>query len=258
MPDTNPSTVVIKIGGSTLAAEDTSLADVVALSQEPRRPVLVHGGGPEITSWMKKLGLRAEFVRGLRVTDAPSLEVAAAVLAGLINKQLVAGLLAAGGRAAGLSGADGAMLRGRVTDADLGLVAGGVEVDVEPLEALMGSRYIPVVAPLAVDESDGHRLLNVNADTVAGALASALRATHLVFLTDVDGVLDDGRLLSRVPVARAEALIESGIVKGGMIPKVQACIDARRAGVEPHIINATTPHALIACVDGPSPGTTVV
>ena len=168
------------------------------------------------------------------------------------------GLLAEGGRAVGLSGADGAMLRGRVTDADLGLVAGSVEVDVEVLEALMGSGFIPVVAPLALDAGDGGRLLNVNADTVAGALASALGASHLVFLTDVDGVLDEGRLLSRVPVARAEALISSGIVKGGMIPKMQACIDARRAGVEPHIINATTPHALLACVDGASPGTTVV
>ena len=258
MPDTNPPTVVIKIGGSTLAADDTSLADVVALSQEARRPVLVHGGGPEITSWMKKLGLRAEFVRGLRVTDAPGLDVASAVLAGLINKRLVAGLLAEGGRAVGLSGADGGMLRGRVTDASLGLVAGSVEVDVGPLEALMGPGYIPVVAPLAVDESEGHRLLNVNADTVAGALAAALGATHLVFLTDVDGVLDDGRLLGHLPVARAEALISSGIVKGGMIPKVQACIDARMAGVEPHIINATVPHALVACVNGASPGTTVV
>ncbi len=258
MPDTNRSTVVIKIGGSTLAAEDTSLADIVALSQGPRRPVLVHGGGPEITSWMEKLGLRAEFVRGLRVTDATSRDVASAVLAGLINKRLVAGLLAEGGRAVGLSGADGGMLRGRVTDASLGLVAGSVEVDVGPLEALMGPGYIPVVAPLAVDESEGHRLLNVNADTVAGALAAALGATHLVFLTDVDGVLDDGRLLGHLPVARAEALISSGIVKGGMIPKVQACIDARMAGVEPHIINATVPHALVACVNGASPGTTVV
>ena len=257
MPASNSSTVVIKIGGSTLAAEDTSLADVVALSQGPRQPVVVHGGGPEVTSWMKKFGLRAEFTRGLRVTDAPALEVVAAV-GGLINKQLVAGLLAAGGRAVGVSGADGAMLRGRVTDAELGLVAGSVEVDVALLEALMGAGYVPVVAPLAVDEGAGHRLLNVNADTVAGALAAALHATHLVFLTDVDGVLDDGRLLSRVPVARAEALIESGVVKGGMIPKVRACIDARTAGVEPHIISATTPHALIACVDGPSPGTTVV
>ena len=258
MPASNPPTIVIKIGGSTLADDDTSLADVVALSQGPRRPVLVHGGGPEVTSWMKNLGLRAEFVSGLRVTDAPGLEVASAVLAGLINKRLVAGLLAEGGRAVGLSGADGAMLRGRVTDAGLGLVAGEVEVDVGPLEALMGSRYIPVVAPLAVDAGNGHRLLNVNADTAAGALASALRATHLVFLTDVDGVLDDGRVLGRVPVARAEALIESGVVKGGMIPKVRACIDARMAGVEPHIINAATPHALVACVDGASTGTTVV
>ncbi len=258
MPETNPTIVVIKIGGSTLAGEDTSLADVVALAHGPQRPVLVHGGGPEITSWMKRLGLRPEFVRGLRVTDAAGLDVASAVLAGLINKRLVAGLLAGGGRAVGLSGADGAMLRGRVTDADLGLVAGSVEVDVEVLEALMGSGFIPVVAPLALDAGDGGRLLNVNADTVAGALASALGASHLVFLTDVDGVLDEGRLLSRVPVARAEALISSGIVKGGMIPKMQACIDARRAGVEPHIINATTPHALLACVDGASPGTTVV
>ena len=258
MPDTNTPSVVIKIGGSTLGADDTSLADVVALSQEPRRMVVVHGGGPEITSWMNKLGLRAEFVRGLRVTDGPGLDVASAVLGGLINKRLVAGLLAEGGRAVGLSGADGAMLRGGVTDPGLGLVAGSVEVDVGPLEALMGAGYIPVVAPLAVDESEGHRLLNVNADTVAGALAAALGATHLVFLTDVDGVLDDGRLLGHLPVARAQALISSGIVKGGMIPKVQACIDARTAGVQPHIINATTPHALVACVNGASAGTTIV
>ena len=258
MADTNSSTVVIKIGGSTLGAEDTSLADVVALSRGPPHPVLVHGGGPQITSWMTKLGLRAQFVRGLRVTDAPSLDVASAVLAGLINKQLVAGLLAEGGRALGLSGADGALLRGRVTDADLGLVAGEIEVDVEPLETLMGARYIPVVAPLAVEAGAGHRLLNVNADTAAGALATALRATHLVFLTDVDGVLDGGRVLHRVPVARAEELIESGVAKGGMIPKLRACIEARRAGVAAHIINATTPHALVECINGASSGTTVV
>ena len=258
MVDTTPSVLVIKIGGSTLGRADTSLADVAALADGPAQPVLVHGGGPEITSWMKKLGLQPQFVRGLRVTDAPGLDIAAAVLAGLVNKRLVAGLLAEGGRAVGLSGADGGLLQGTVIEAELGLVAGDVEVDVGPLKALLDASYIPVVAPLAVDVSEGHRLLNVNADTAAGALATAVGAARLVFLTDVDGVMHDGRLLRRVPVARAGELIASGIVKGGMIPKLQACIEASKAGIGAHIINATAPHALLDCVSGGSTGTTVV
>ena len=259
MVDAEGTTLLIKIGGSTLGASDTSLADVAALARTARCPVLVHGGGPEVTSWMAKLGIRAEFVGGLRVTDGPGLDVAIAVLAGLINKRLVAKLLAEGSKAVGLSGADGALLRGTVTDAALGSVAGRVDVDPAPVQTLLRAGYTPVIAPLAIEADASHRLLNVNADTAAGALAVALGAAHLIFLTDVDGILDSqGRLLKRVPKAGAEGLINSGVVRGGMIPKLRACLQACEAGIAAHIINGTRPRALLDCVDGASTGTTVV
>jgi acetylglutamate kinase len=255
---TDESIILIKIGGSTLGSEDTSFRDIARLQQEGMRPVVVHGGGPAITSWMAKLGIRAEFVNGLRVTDEPSLEVVTAVLAGMINKRLVAQITAAGANAVGLCGADGRLFRGTVTEPELGYVAGRISVDPAPLKTLLDGGYVPVIAPIAVDMAHGHHLLNVNADTAAGATAAALKASHLVFLTDVDGILDSsGRLLQRVPVDTAEGLIGSGIVKGGMIPKLQACIDACRAGITAHIVNGTSPRALLHCLDGTVTGTTV-
>ena len=226
------STVLIKIGGSTLGADDTTLSDVAVLQHSGERVVIVHGGGPAITSWMSKLGIRAEFVRGLRVTDAPSLEVATAVLAGVVNKQLVADAAFAGVKPMGISGADGSLMRGHITEADLGFVAGRVEIDTAPIESLLAAGYVPIIAPIAVDAGNARQLLNVNADTAAGAIAMAIGASHLVFLTDVDGILDSsGRVLGKIPAATGESLIGSGVVKGGMIPKLQACIEASQAGV---------------------------
>ena len=258
------SIVVVKIGGSTLGAHDSSLADIVAMQHQGMRPVVVHGGGSAITQWMAKLGIRAEFVDGLRVTDAASLEVVAAVLAGLINKQLVALLLGLKGKAVGFSGADGALLQGSIERPNLGFVAGNtLEVDPGPVHALLERAYIPVIAPLAVqqsaDGSEGCQLLNVNADTAAGAIAVALGASHLVFLTDVDGVLDSsGRLIPRVSSHQADGLIGSGIVKEGMIPKLEASLYAASHGTPSFLINGTRPSALMECLNGTLTGTAVV
>lgn len=251
--------ILIKIGGSTLGSEDTSFGDVAALQRQGARPVVVHGGGPAITSWMGKMGIRAEFVRGLRVTDAASLEVATAVLAGLINKSLVSELRSAGVNAVGVSGADGGLLCGRITDPDLGFVAGELEADPSLVEHLAGAGYVPVISPIAVSAADAAQLLNVNADSAAGALAVALSAQRLVFLTDVDGILNaDGRLIKRVPLSTGEDLLHSGIVKGGMLPKLEACILAARSGVEAGIINGTQAGALPSWLGGSLPGTAVV
>ena len=254
--------LLIKIGGSTLDAEDTSLADIVALRRQGSRPVVVHGGGETVTQWMAKQGVRTEFVNGLRVTDAEVLEVATAVLAGLVNKQLVASLLALGGPAVGLSGADGALLQASIEQPDLGYVGSDLQVDARPVLALLESEYIPVVAPIAVQRPEGseqgYHLLNVNADTVAGALAVALGASQLVFLTDVEGVLDSsGRLLQRILHEQAQRLLTSGIVKGGMIPKLEACVYATGHDTSAHIIDGRRPGALLECLQGAVMGTTV-
>ena len=250
--------IVIKIGGSTLGSEDTSFSDVAMLQRQGARPVVVHGGGPAITAWMAKLGLQAEFVRGLRVTDEPSLEVAAAVLGGLINKQLVGEMRNAGVNAVGVSGADGGILRGRITDPDLGFVAGALEADASLIERLADAGYVPVVAPIAASADAPRQLLNVNADSAAGALTVALGAQRLVFLTDVDGILNaDGRLIKRVPLETGEELLHSGVVKGGMIPKLEACLLAARSGARAGIINGTHAGALPAWLEGTHPGTAV-
>ena len=252
---------VVKIGGSTLGSQDTSLADVVALQQQGFQVVIVHGGGAAVTQWMAKLGIQAQFVEGLRVTDAPSLEVVTAVLAGLINKQLVAELLQLGGRAVGISGADGPTLRGHADRPELGFVASSVDVEPGPIRAIISAGYIPVIAPLAVNAQEGHQLLNLNADTAAGAIAVALGAAHLVFLTDVDGVLDNnGRLIPRLSTHQSDDLVRSGAIKGGMIPKLEASLLAAGHGARAHIINGTVPSALRDCMSGngdqrTSPGT---
>jgi acetylglutamate kinase len=252
------STILIKIGGSTLGADDTSFADVAELQKTGARVVIVHGGGPETTSWMAKMGVRAEFEGGLRVTDEAGLSVATAVLAGLINKRLVAQLAAQGVRALGLSGVDGGMVRGVVTKPELGFVAGSVTVDASALYAVLAAGYVPVISPIGIAANDPAQLLNINADTVAGAVAVAIAATHLVFLTDVDGILDaHGRLITRVSLDMAEGLMGSGVVRGGMIPKLEACIQAGNAGTAAHIVSGMKARALMNCLDGSVQGTAV-
>ena len=261
MPDTD-GLLVIKIGGSTLGAEDTTLEDLVALQQEGQHVVVVHGGGPAVTSWMDRQGLEARFVRGLRVTDDASLEIVIAVLAGLVNKQLVAEVNARGGRAAGISGADGPTILAEVTDPEYGRVGQVREVRTVLLRVMLGAGVLPFLSPVGLEISppspDPSPLLNINADTVAGEVAAALAASRLIFLTDVPGVKGAaGSFVDVLTREDCEALIQSGAIGGGMIPKVEACLSAADAGAEALIVDGREPHALRAALRGTASGTRV-
>src|SRR3990167_5957276 len=218
---------VVKLGGSTLGRhpDKSGLDDIAALYAEGRRIVVVHGGGATISEWLDRHGVQSRFVRGLRATDAAALEVVVAVLAGLVNKRLVAQLQARGANALGLSGADGAILRARRYDPELGFVGEVTGVDAEALRAL-AEHAVVVLAPIALEVGEGDaataQLLNLNADTAAGEVAAALGAERLVFLTDVPGVLDgDGKLQASIGPKQARELLASGAVAGGMIPKAE-------------------------------------
>ena len=251
-------TIVVKIGGSTLGSHDTTLDDVVALQEQGARPVVVHGGGREISEWMVRQGLRPRFVQGLRVTDEPSLDIAVAVLTGLINKSLVAALLAKGGQAVGLSGVDGGMLRAEVMDPDLGRVGRVIEVSAGPIDAVASAGFIPVIAPIAVDIANDGSMLNVNADTVAGEIAVAIAAKRLVVMTDVEGVMDSSRrLIPRVTSRQASELVQSNIVARGMVPKIEACLRSLEKVETANIVDGRVPHALRDALDGKAMGTRV-
>ena len=245
--------LVAKIGGSTLGAHDTTLEDIVALQRRGVRPVVVHGGGPLINEWLKAHGVPTRFERGLRVTDARTLDVVVAVLAGLVNKRLVAALTAGGGRAVGLSGVDGGLFKARVLDGKLGYVGEVTEVDARLLLDLMEDGLVPVVAPIAVEwrgEAPTKQLLNINADTAAGAVAVALAARWLVFLTDVPGIRgEDGETVTALSSARAGALTEAGVIEGGMIPKVEACLQAAAAGCRSVIADGRKTGALLEVIE---------
>jgi acetylglutamate kinase len=254
-------TIVVKYGGAAMG--DPALAkafarDVALLKQSGVNPIVVHGGGPQIGEMLKKLGIRSEFKGGLRVTDKATVEIVEMVLAGAINKEIVALINAEGEWAIGLCGKDGNMVfaekaRKTIVDpdsnieqvVDLGFVGEPVEVDRTLIDLLARSEMIPVIAPVAPGR-DGETY-NINADTFAGAIAGALSATRLLFLTDVPGVLDRaGKLIEQLTVAEARAMIEDGSISGGMIPKVETCIEAMQRGVEAVVIlNGKTPHAVL-------------
>lgn len=249
--------VVIKLGGSVGPGE-TVLQEVAWLQALGVRPLLVHGGGPLITRWLDRIGKETHFVDGLRHTDEETLDVARMVLIGLVNSQLVAQLGALGARALGLSGADGRLLLGRVKDPRLGLVGEVERVDATVLGALLDQGFLPVIAPIAVTEAG--QCLNVNADTAAGVIAAAVGAGELLFLTDVPGIQDrDGARLSRLTTAQCDALAASGVIHGGMLPKVDACARAARGGATSHIVDGRPPYAILRqlCAEG-SLGTTIV
>jgi acetylglutamate kinase len=256
-PDSNGISV-IKLGGSTLGAHDTSLRDIAEARRGGRSIVVVHGGGAAVSAWLQRAGVEARFVNGLRVTDAATLEVVVAVLAGVVNKQLVAELSALGAPAIGVSGADSLILQARRYDEGLGFVGKIERVNQFPIEELLRLGYLPVIAPIAIESDGGTQLLNTNADTAAGEIAAALGAERLVFLTDVEGVLaGDGRLLARLSIAEARALIAAGVAGGGMIPKLEAAVRAATAGCTAHIIGGTTPGALARVLAGTGGGTVV-
>ena len=241
-------TIVIKLGGSTLEeAKANVLEDLVLLRYVGINPVLVHGGGAEITAWQHKLGIEAQFIDGLRVTDEKSMEIVKMVLTGKVNPELVTALNALGGQAVGMSGEDGPCILVRPAsggEVDLGMVGEVAQVNPEPITALLERGYIPVVASIGLGY-DG-RSYNVNADAVAAELAVALGARKLILLTDVEGVKDGGgNLVSEMVSHDIVDRIADGSVTGGMIPKLKACARAL-AGVEKaHIIDGRVPHAII-------------
>jgi len=237
-------TLVIKLGGSTLENQRDALEDIVWLRGLGARPVLIHGGGAEINEWLGRLGIPSRFERGLRVTDAQTLDVVRMVLTGKVNGELVCMLGQLGGRAVGLTGLDGALLRARVLTPTLGFVGVVTSVDPGLVDTLSAAGYIPVVAPLALGE-DGS-ILNVNADDAAADLACGLGAAKLLYLSDVPGILDaSGALLSTLTDAQVRALIADGTIYGGMIPKAEACLRALETTGRVHIMDGREPHVLI-------------
>jgi acetylglutamate kinase len=247
--------LVVKLGGTTIADQRQVLDDVARVAR--RRPVvLVHGGGKRITEWLERLGVRSRFEGGLRVTDAAALEVAAAVLRGVVNSELVAGLRDLGVDAVGLSGVDGGLLVAERIPS-LGLVARVVGLRRDLLDAILVGGQVPVVAPLARDE-DGI-VCNVNADDVAAGIAAGLGARQLVLLTDVDGVRDaGGRRLDTLTVAEAEELIASGVIAGGMVPKIRAALAAVGwSGSEAIIADSSAEGALERALSDPTFGTRI-
>ncbi len=254
-------TVVVKYGGNAMGDPELGQAfarDITLLRQSGVKPVVVHGGGPQIGKMLQRLNIVSEFKGGLRVTDKATVEVVEMVLAGSINKEIVQMINAEGGRAVGLCGKDGNLVTARqlkrtMVDPDsniervidLGFVGEPAKVDPTVLKLVLKEAIIPVVAPVAHGE-DGETY-NINADTAAGAIAGSLSAKRLLFLTDVPGVLDkEGNLIKQLSVAKARALMSDGTISGGMIPKVETCIEALERGVEGVVIlNGKVPHAVL-------------
>jgi acetylglutamate kinase len=241
------ATVVVKYGGHAMGEEALAAqfgADIALLKQVGINPVVVHGGGPQINVMLERLAIRSSFVDGLRVTDAATVEIIEMVLAGSVNKHVASLINRAGALAIGVSGKDGGLIRARklvrtrrerIDDADLGFVGEPEAVDVRVIHALTGAGLIPVIAPIGVD-ADG-QTFNINADTVAGAVAGALKAMRLLMLTDVPGVLDERkRLIPELTLAEVEGGIASGMISGGMIPKVENCVEAVRRGAKGAVI----------------------
>ncbi|MGL5080962.1 MAG: acetylglutamate kinase [Microcoleaceae cyanobacterium] len=245
-------TIVVKYGGAAMkesTLKDQVMRDIVLLSYVGIRPVLVHGGGPEINIWLEKLGIESQFKNGLRVTDAATMDVVEMVLVGRVNKEIVALINQAGGAAVGLCGKDANLIKARPQGAaDIGFVGEVTSVDAKLLVSLVDSGYIPVVSSVAAD--DAGQAYNINADTAAGEIAAALGAEKLILLTDTAGILEDYHnpetLIAKLDIQEARGLIEKGIVSGGMIPKVNCCVRSLAQGVRAaHIIDGRVPHALL-------------
>ena len=254
--------IVIKLGGATLGNHDTIIEDAVKLQRQGRALVIVHGGARIVTEWLARQGTATRFVRGERVTDGLTLEMVTAVLGGLVNKEIVAAINSLGGQAVGITGIDGNLLQGSLRDKEMGYVARITRINISLLEALLKSGYLPVVAPLSMyafdRPEDAPLVLNVNGDTVAGEIAAATRAERLIFLTDVAGICDQsGGLIAELLASEAEALLASGMVSGGMIPKVKACLRAIPQGSVARIIDGRKPHALFREIEAGGLGTTI-
>ncbi len=249
-------TIVIKYGGAAMINEgvrQSVIQDLILMQQVGMKPVLVHGGGPEIDRMLKKLNKEAIFVEGLRYTDDETMEIVQMVLGGKVNKDLVEFFARMGGKAVGISGADGGLFmakRMRKNGQDLGLVGDIQSVNTEMIKSLLDNGIIPVVASIALRSDEEWGFYNVNADTAAGSLAIALKAEKLILLTDVPGVMEDksdlGTLIREMDAQMAKTLMKRGVIKAGMIPKVEGCLTALAQGVSAaHIVDGRSPHSLL-------------
>ena len=245
-------TIVVKYGGAAMkdsTLKDKVIRDIVFLSCVGLRPIVVHGGGPEINSWLDKLGIEPQFKNGLRVTDAATMDVVEMVLVGRVNKEIVSLINRAGGSAVGLCGKDGNLIKARPDGREgIGFVGEVSNMDVKILESLLKNGHIPVVSSVAADEMG--QAYNINADTVAGELAAAIGAEKLILLTDTAGILKDYKdpstIIYKLDIQEARELIANGVVGGGMIPKVNCCVRSLAQGVRAaHIIDGRIPHALL-------------
>ena len=259
---------MVKLGGATFGRHEPTVLDIgdvediVELQRRDKSLIIVHGGGKLTTEWLNRQGISSQFVKGERVTDGPTLDVAVSVLAGLVNKEIVAAINSRGGQAVGISGVDGALIQSEVKDKELGYVGRVMKVNLVLLEALLQAGYIPVVAPLGLHSGDRPDqtppMLNINADVVAGEIAAAIGAERLIFLTDVAGICDQqGRLLPQLSTSEAEALMASGVASGGMIPKIKACLRALSSTQAVSIIGGKIPHALLKEIEEGDVGTTI-
>lgn len=247
----NGKIVVVKYGGNAMINEklkDQVMRDIVLLSLVGVKVVLVHGGGPEITEMLDRVGKKSEFVGGLRVTDKETADIVQMVLAGKVNKSLVNLIESKGGNAIGLSGIDGRMIEAKIKNADLGFVGEITSISVKPILDVLEKGYIPVVSTVACDSKSN--VYNINADTAAAKIAGELSASALISMTDICGILrdkdDPDTLIERINIAEARELMADGTLCGGMIPKAQCCIDAIECGVEKvFIIDGTVPHAIL-------------
>ncbi len=246
----NRSIIVIKYGGAAMVDEKLKyhvIEDAVLLKLVGFKPVIVHGGGREISRWSDRVGLETRFENGLRVTDEDTMEVAEMVLA-KVNKELVAKIQSLGVRACGISGKDGGLLKVEKKESegvDLGYVGDIRQVDIKIIRDLLDRDFLPVIFPVGMD--DDFKTYNINADEAAGAIAKALKASKLVYLSDVPGVKDEsGRVIAEIEAGEAAGLIDSGVISGGMIPKIENCIDAIENGVSRvHILDGRIPHCLL-------------
>lgn len=247
----NDKIIVVKYGGNAMINDelkDAVMGDIVLLSLIGIKVVLVHGGGPEITQMLKKTGKETCFVNGLRVTDKETVDIAQMVLAGKVNKNLVNLLQLKGGKAIGLCGVDGHMIHAEQLNPDLGYVGEITDINVEPILDVLEKGYIPVISTIGCD--DEGNIYNINADTAASKIAGILKAESLISMTDVDGILrdkdDPSTLISKIFVSEAPRLMAMGIISGGMIPKVECCIEAIRRGVKKvFIIDGRIPHSIL-------------
>tara|TARA_B100001142_G_scaffold173147_1_gene172693 strand:- start:5061 stop:5849 length:789 start_codon:yes stop_codon:yes gene_type:complete len=233
--------VVIKLGGSTLSEMDNNLKEIAELHLSGFPLVIVHGGGALISDWMNKLEIKTDFIDGLRVTDKDSIQIVTAVLGGLVNKTIVASIINQNCKAIGLSGIDDNIFTAQFLDQTHGYVGSITNTNSEFIQLLLNEEYLPVIAPIAINSSIVNPpLLNINGDTAASALAVSLHAKKLIFLTDVDGVLDhNSELINTLTIEQSKSLISNGTAKSGMIPKINSCVDALESSIESFIINGT-------------------